>query len=284
MVLIRSVAAQLLRAALPVLCACSGLLHGPAATPLHAQSVRSVSVVADLASSDGSAAVHVEIEFTSDDTAGVRIELLHFANTAADGFRAGSSDAPLTQFDTRTGSRAYVLVARAAFERIGIERAGLVPSPTPRAGAGSAGTLWRLDATYVVNNASITRGESVLAHIPVLTVALPPPRDAGNVFHAEVRVPSSWSVSEGFPAGLRPDDAGRYTVDLPVAPSVISVRARTDGAWRPGVPLLLDVAAGLILLAFLFIAWQRLDGRAAAGPGGVAPASGGPSPAITGDA
>jgi hypothetical protein len=37
------------------------------------------------------------------------------------------------------------------------------------------------------------------------------------------------------------------------------VRARTDGAWRPGVPLMLDIAAGTILLVFVVagLRWLR---------------------------
>jgi hypothetical protein len=85
-------------------------------------------------------------------------------------------------------------------------------------------------------------------------------RNAGDVFHAELRAPSNWSVSEAFPTGLR-EAGGIYTVDLAVAPSVVSLRARTDGNWRPGVPLLIDVAALTILLAFIVIGlrWLRRE-------------------------
>ncbi len=129
----------------------------------------------------------------------------------------------------------------------------------------------------MVHNARITTGEAVRVDIPVLTAALPPVRDAGDIFHADIRMPSIWFVTESFPTGLRPGPDGSYTVDLPVAPSVITIRARTDGAWRPGAPLLLDALAGAILLAFVIVGWRHLRAAAASpdptAPAGVAPAA-----------
>jgi hypothetical protein len=174
------------------------------------------------------------------------------------GFRA-TTDGPLIRFAERSGSREWVVLESRDFERMGIERIDRDASPSgPRLGPDSARTYWRLAASYVVNNARITRGETVRVHIPVLTVALPPLRDVGDVFHAEVLVPSYWSVTDGFPTALRSTADGMYAVDLAVAPSVISVRARTDGAWRPGLPVILDVLAGFILLAFVVIGWRHL--------------------------
>jgi hypothetical protein len=226
---------------------------------LDAQSaVRSVALFADMNTDDGSVDVRVEIDFMSDDTAGLRVELLGFANGTADGFRA-TADGPLIRFAERSGSREWVVLESRDFERMGIERIDRDASPSgPRLGPDSARTYWRLAASYVVNNARITKGETVRVHIPVLTVALPPLRDVGDVFHAEVLVPSYWSVTDGFPTALRSTADGVYAVDLAVAPSVISVRARTDGAWRPGLPVILDVLAGLILLVFVVIGWRHL--------------------------
>jgi hypothetical protein len=217
--------------------------------PLHAQSaVHAVRLSVDIATDDGSAIVEVEIDLVVDDTAGLRIELLGFGRGTTEGYLAGGSDGPLVRFEERSGSRQWIVVERDAFESHGLVRiAGADP-------------VWRLRATYVVRNTRTTKGESVLVHVPVLTVALPPVRNAGDVFHADLRVPSNWSVSEAFPTGLR-DTGGVYTVDLAVAPSVVSLRARTDGAWRPGVPLLLDIAALTILLAFVLFGMRWLRGE-----------------------
>jgi hypothetical protein len=126
----------------------------------------------------------------------------------------------------------------------------------------------------VVHNTGVVTGETVRVHVPVLTVAFPPQSDAGNIFHAEVRVPSYWSVTEAFPTGLRQRTDGVFAVDLTASPSVISLRARTDGAWRPGVPLLLDVLAGAIHLR---------AGASAGDPDGVTFGPDSRSPAIPGD-
>jgi hypothetical protein len=231
------------------MCLVPGLVPAFGTGALNAQSVvRAVRLSADLTTDDGSAIVRVEVELIPDDTAGLRVELLGFGRGTTDGFLAGGPDGPMVRFEERSGSRQWIVIERAAFESHGLERI-----------AGGAGSLWRLRATYVVRNAQTTKGESVLVHVPVLTVALPPVRDAGDVFHAGIRAPSSWSVAETFPTGLREGDDGEYAVDLAVAPSVVSLRARTDGAWRPGVPLLLDIAAGMILLVFVVagLRWLR---------------------------
>lgn len=229
--------------------------------PALAQSgTRAVELHADLTRNDGSAAVEIRIDFVPDDTADLNIELLGFGDGRTDGFRSPAADGPLIRFDRSSGSRQWTVIARSDMDRGVIERGD---------------SLWRFRAAYVVRNAIVTKDGTVRVHVPVLTLALPPLRDAGNVFHAEVRVPSSWSVTEGFPTGLRATSDGIFAVDLPVAPSVVSLRARTDGVWRPGLPLLLDGLAGVVLVAFLVIGWRYLRRTSpAGGPGGLAAGAG----------
>lgn len=244
---------------------------------VHAQSaLHSVSLFADLATDDGSAEVAVEIDFVLDDTAGVRIELTGFGNGRTDGFFAGGADGPLIRFAERSGSREWVVIGKDDFERIGLERGRISDgvfdpvdaSGPPAPGPPATPRAWRLRATYVVRNTGITEGETVRVHVPVLTLALPPARDAGAVFHARVRLRSNWSVSEAFPTGMRQQSDGTWAVDLAVAPAVLSFRARTDGAWRPGVPLLLDLLAGAILLAVLVVGGRHLRTSASAAASG----------------
>jgi hypothetical protein len=106
-------------------------------------------------------------------------------------------------------------------------------------------------------------GELIHARIPVLTG--PPVRAAsgGDAFEARLRVPEEWAVTEGFPSGLRRVGDGAWAVSLTVAPSVIGFRASTDGRWRPGVPLLIDVVTMLILASFLVAGWRHLRRMAA---------------------
>jgi hypothetical protein len=240
---------------------------------IHAQSaLHSVSLFADLATDDGSAEVAVEIDFVLDDTADVRIELIGFGNGRTDGFFANGADGPLIRFTDRSGSREWVVIAQDDFERIGLEQGRIADgvfephdaSGTPAAGPPATPRAWRLRATYVVRNTGIRRGETVRVHVPVLTLALPPARDAGTVFRARVRLRSNWSVSEAFPTGMQQQSDGTWAVDLAAAPAVISFRARTDGAWRPGVPLLLDLLAGAILFAVLVVGGRHVRTSASA--------------------
>jgi hypothetical protein len=95
------------------------------------------------------------------------------------------------------------------------------------------------------------------ARIPVLSVSLPPATDSGDVFWAAVTVPESWTVAEGFPTGFREREPGVFAVALPVVPSVVSLRGRTDGAWRPGVQLIVNLLVAAILVGFGLAGWRR---------------------------
>ena len=111
---------------------------------------------------------------------------------------------------------------------------------------------------YRVDSAVREEAGALRAHVPVLSVSLPPATDSGDVFLAVVTVPENWSVVEGFPTGLRERERGVYDVALPVVPSVVSLRGRTDGAWRPGFNLIVDLLAVVILLAFGLVGWRHL--------------------------
>lgn len=218
---------------------------------VQAQSVRSVDVSADVTSGDGAALVRVIIDFVPD-TSGLRVELLGFDGATADGFRAGGPDGPELRFTERSGSRAWIVIPRDAFASVGLTRGDAMTD------------AWRITASYAVRDAVVHDGALVRVRVPVLTVALPPARDAGNVFRVVLRTPPDWSPTESFPTGIVARGTGEYGVELAVPPSVISLRARTDGTWRPGVPLVLDVLAGAILLVFVVVGWRHLRAAASA--------------------
>lgn len=90
-----------------------------------------------------------------------------------------------------------------------------------------------------------------------------PGPSGGDVFSATLRLPEGWSVGDAFPSGLRRGDDGAYRVTLPVTPAMLAFRARTDGAWRPGFPLVVDVLTVLVLLGFAAVGWRHLRGLVA---------------------
>jgi len=222
-----------LRTALLVAAALS--LAGPAAAQT---TVRSVRLTADLAPDDGGAAVRVEYVLAVDGASPLRFELLGFGDATAEGFRIGERETgtPIS-LETESGS------LRAAVFSLGV---------------GADESEFAFVAYYFIAQAVERTGDGVRVHVPVLTLALPPEASRRDVFQAELLLPESWRVSEAFPTGLsrRPD--GVHEVDLPVVPSVVSLRARADGAWRPGLPLVLDVLAALILLGFGVVGWRHL--------------------------
>lgn len=214
--------------------------------------VRSARLVADLAADDGGAEVVVEYALGLPSSAALRFELLAFGRATATKFWLG---------EERTGTPVAL-----EGEGDAIRATELVLNL-----AGPADSLV-LVARYRVEEAVEREGEAVRVHVPVLTVAAPPDvpgasgsSGEGGIFQAELLIPEGWRVSEGFPSGLRPEGDGRWSVDLAVVPSVVSLRGRSDGSWRPGLPLALDAAATAVLLLFGVLGWRQLQGVAAAG-------------------
>ncbi len=206
-------------------------------------------VEVDMTAADGSAEVRIELEIGPAEAGApvpagepVGFELLGFAG-------AGVDEVVLD------GERRLVL-----WPATGSRRVVMVEPPFEPDGDTLAMTFaYRVED--VVEGATV--GPALHARIPVLTG--PPARtgSGGEVFAARLAVPEAWAVTEGFPSGLRPAEAGGYAVSLTVAPSVIGFRARTDGAWRPGFPLLVDALTLAILLVFVGLGWRHLRSFAA---------------------
>jgi len=207
--------------------------------PICAQgAVRAVHLVADLTAGDGAARVRVEVALDSVvPGAAVDATALEFAGARVEGVRAGREGEALAT------SRPRSLAGKV--------RLPVVAAPDARGG--------EVVAAYTVPGAVREDGPRVRVHVPVLGVDLPPEAASPGLFHAELRLPPGWRVAEGFPTGLRAaDEPGVWTVDLAVVPAVLSLRARADGRWRPGVPALLDAVAVLLIGAFSVIGWRHL--------------------------
>jgi hypothetical protein len=140
----------------------------------------------------------------------------------------------------------------------GVSRAGRLPVGSP-----DADGVVRIVVEYDVPGAVVARGPALRGHVPVLTVDRPAGEPGPDVFAAELRVPPGWSITEGFPSGLSATaQPGVYRAGLSVVPAVVSFRGRTDGAWRPGLPLALELLAGSVLLGFSLVGWRHLRGAA----------------------
>jgi len=190
---------------------------------------------------DAQVILEIEVEH-ADETATLPATVLDFGDARLADLAVGSEGAPATLEYERGAARAGTVAVE--------------PGPTPE-------TRLVL-ATYRVRDAIRARGASVRAHVPVLSVDRPPAAATPGFFRVELKLPPEWSLTEGFPSRIRRTDrAGVYEVDLSVVPSVISFRGRVDGAWRPGVPLLLDLSAALILLVFSAVGLRHLRAVAA---------------------
>ncbi len=233
------------------------LAHLGIPAPTAAQTrVRSVQMFADLAPDDGDAEVRMLYVLEVAGTAELRFELLGFGDATAPGFWLG---------ERRTGTP--ILLA---------EETGSMRATDFTLNLGEGADEFQLEARYLIRDAVARDGDDLRVHVPVLVVAAPPADDVVDVFHAEVLVPDAWRVSEGFPSGLDADAEARWIADLAVVPSVVSLRARADGAWRPGVPLAIDVTASLVLLVFGLFGWRHLSGVAAQARRGSVPDEGRP--------
>ncbi len=200
--------------------------------------VQSARLYADLSPDDGGAEVRIEYVLDVQGTPELQFELLGFGSASADGFWLGEErTGTRIELDPQTGS-----MRAAAFTLT------LADTSEP----------YRLVAHYRIAEAVQLDGENLLLRVPVLSIALPPADGVPDLFRAELTLPPEWSVAEGFPTGLEANDEGVYTVSLPVVPSMVSARGRTDGTWRPGLPLLIDVLTVVVLLVFSFVGWRHL--------------------------
>jgi hypothetical protein len=111
---------------------------------------------------------------------------------------------------------------------------------------------------YRVAGAAVLDEGAMRVRIPVATLVMPSATDSGDVFHARVTLPDGWRVVEGFPTGISEREPGVHSADLRVVPSLVSMRGRTDGAWRPGLELLIDLLTSVVLVVVLAVGWRRM--------------------------
>lgn len=199
--------------------------------------VHAATFVAELAEGDSEVRVQVVFEFTGVAPGdSVPVSLLDFGDAVARDVRVAGADAPATL----------------------VRGPGAARSGYLSVGAGPEGSGW-LQVTYRVPVPEARGGAGVHLRLPVLTVDLPPEAARPGLFRGQVQVPRAWRVAEGFPTGLAATGAdGALDVSLQVVPSLVSLRARTDGTWRPGLPLLLDGVAMAGLLLFSVLGWRHL--------------------------
>jgi hypothetical protein len=202
------------------------------------ETVRSVRLVADLTAVGGGGTVRMEYTLESGEPGSmIPATVLDFGPSAATNLRFGEARnaAPL---------RALTGVARGA--EVGVE-----PSSSPGTG--------RVVIHYDLASPVTSEDGDLRGHVPVLSLDRPPTQPGPGVFTAELRLPPEWLVVEGFPTGLSATGKpGVYTVSLSVVPAVVSFRGRSDGRWRPGLPLGLEVLAGIAMVGFGLYGWRHL--------------------------
>jgi hypothetical protein len=214
------------------------------ALPAAAQTtVRSIRLTADLSPDDGGAEVSVEYVLDIEGTPQLRVQLLGFGDASTESFWLG---------ERRTGTPIRLT-----------RESGSLMAADFTLSFGETDADVELVANYWIPNAVERDGARIRVHVPVLTLATPPAEGIPDLFQAEFRLPPSWEVSESFPTGMRATGDGSYAVDLAVSPSVVSIRARTDGAWRPGLPLVLEMLMAAALVAFGIGGWRHLRSVAA---------------------
>jgi hypothetical protein len=243
-----ALAAVLVTAVLPATSVLGGVhtafAQEPSGWAVTAQSVE-VDVGVDAGTGEGSAEVHVRMTLAPTPSDGsLPLSLLGFG------------DADVGEVRTEDG-RLVVLWPASGGRRA----ASLEPLPAEGDGTTEVSFRYRVDGAVEMN------GGSARVRIPIVTGPAAP---EGDGFSATVRLPEEWRFREGFPTGLRSSGGGVYEVSLPVVPSMLAVRARTDGSWRPGFPLAVDTLTVTLLLAFAGFGWRHLRGvvagRRSAGP------------------
>jgi hypothetical protein len=117
----------------------------------------------------------------------------------------------------------------------------------------------RLVVAYQVPLPAEDDGGGAVAHLPILTVDGAPDAATPGLFEAEVGVPSGWTVTEAFPTGLAPSGAeGALRAQLPVVPSVVTLRFRTGSDKGVPLPLVLNVFAGACIALVGIAGWRQL--------------------------
>ncbi len=202
------------------------------------ETVISARLTADLTGADGSATVRVEYEVAgASHGSTLPASVLAFGSAAIEGLRAGRASVPVALRDEPGVAQGAELTVETA------DRPGV--------------TL--VVATYRVVAAVTAEGNGLRGRIPVLTLARPPSEPGPGLFAARLLMPAGWRVTEGFPTGLAyVAGDGMHEVQLSVVPAVVGFRARTDDAWAPGLPVVLDTVAGSILVLFLLLGWRHL--------------------------
>ena len=220
--------------------ACVALFLAPGAVLAQEPSpatVHAVSVAADLTAVPGSATVRVEYQLNGVEPGDrVPVSVLDFGPAAAAGFLVGAGGVGMELPD-----------------RHGAARSGSWPVE-----AGPDGRAV-LSVTYQVPGAGEEGDGRIVSHLPLLVVDRAPEAARPGLFHASVRVPAHWTVTEGFPTGLASGgEAGRYDVELSVVPSVVTLRARSDGRGVLTLPLALDLVALSVLLVTAVAGWRHM--------------------------
>lgn len=197
----------------------------------------------EMGSGDGSAEVGIRFELSTQ-VPGAPLPLDHPVTFEMLGFGGSVAE------DVRRGNGEVVVL----WPTVGSHRAAVVRLSS----ADVEGDMATVTFSYRVDDVLEAPGASVHARVPLLTG--PPVRaETGeDAFQARLSVPDEWVVTEGFPSGMRPSGPGGQVVSLAVAPSIVGFRARTDGRWRPGFPLFVDVLTLLILGTFAAFGWRHL--------------------------
>jgi len=158
----------------------------------------------------------------------------------------------------------------------GEAQSGAAEGGGARTAGAPAGVVVSLEVAFSYSARSVLErdGPSVRLRLPLLTgppmaggepgavdVAMLDAAGLGPVgFSARLEVPRRWRLSDAFPTGLRRTEDGVLHAELATAPAMIGLRARTDGSWSPGLPLVVDLLALAVLTAFALRGWLHLRG------------------------
>jgi hypothetical protein len=136
---------------------------------------------------------------------------------------------------------------------------GAVPLP--------AGTVGRVEFHLSYDVRSAVEGDDPYRiRVPVLAVGWPPAEALPGVFTAEALLVGGLKVFESFPSGLEKSEVvgtvGRFTLDLPAIPALISMRATAGRIPFGGIIRILDGLVLLTLVATAIIGFRYLRATA----------------------